>query len=46
MREYKARTLCAPDAPLPRAIVATIAVNKLPIDEITPVGGLDPYFYQ
>jgi hypothetical protein len=42
----KTRTFCVYDAPSPQAILSTAAANSLPVDEITPVQILDPYFYQ
>jgi hypothetical protein len=44
--EDKSRTFCVYDAPSPQAILSTAAVNGLPVDEITPIRVLDPYFYQ
>ena len=41
----KARTFCVYDAPTPEAIRATAARNGLPVDQITRVSVLDPYFY-
>ena len=41
----KTRTFCIYDAPTPEAIRRTAARNELPIDEITRVSVLDPYFY-
>ncbi len=41
----KTRTFCVYDAPSPEAILSTAATNNLPVDEITPVQVLDPYFY-
>jgi hypothetical protein len=41
----KARTFCVYDAPTPEAIRATASCNGLPVDEITRVSVLDPYFY-
>lgn len=43
--EDKARTFCIYDAPTPEAIRRTAARNELPIDQITRVSVLDPYFY-
>ena len=43
--EDKTRTFCIYDAPTPEAIRRTAARNELPIDEITRVSVLDPYFY-
>jgi hypothetical protein len=36
---------CVYDAPTPEAIRKTAASNRLPVDEITRVGVLDPYGY-
>jgi Protein of unknown function (DUF4242) len=41
----KTRTFCVYDAPSPEAIRKTAASNELPVDEITRVSVLDPYFY-
>jgi Protein of unknown function (DUF4242) len=43
--EDKARTFCVYDAPTPEAIRKTAARNEIPVDEITRVSVLDPYFY-
>jgi hypothetical protein len=43
--EDKTRTFCVYDAPSPEAIRKTAARNELPVDEITQVRVLDPYFY-
>jgi hypothetical protein len=43
--EDKTRTFCVYDAPTPEAIRKTAAGNELPVDEITQVRVLDPYFY-
>jgi hypothetical protein len=43
--EDKQRTFCIYDAPNPEAIRKTAARNELPVDEITQVSVLDPYFY-
>jgi len=40
------RTGCVYDAPSPEAIRATAAANSLPVDRITQVRVLDPYFYR
>jgi len=42
----RTRTFCIYDAPTPEAIRRTAAVNDLPVDEITRVSVLDPYFYE
>jgi hypothetical protein len=39
------RTFCVYDAPSADAIRATAAANDLPVDRITRVEVLDPYFY-
>jgi hypothetical protein len=41
----KRKTFCVYDAPSPEAIRAVAAANKLPVDRITEVRVLDPYFY-
>jgi hypothetical protein len=41
----KAKTFCVYDAPTPEAVRKTAARNDLPIDRITEVRVLDPYFY-
>lgn len=41
----KAHTFCVYDAPTPEAIRATAARSGLPVDQITRVSVLDPYFY-
>ena len=38
-------TFCVYDAPTPEAIRRTAARNNLPVDRITQVRVLDPYFY-
>jgi hypothetical protein len=43
--EDKTRTFCVYDAPSPEAIRKTAASNQLPVDQITQVTVLDPYFY-
>jgi len=43
--EDRTRTFCIYDAPSPEAIRRTAAVNRLPVDQITQVAVLDPYFY-
>lgn len=43
--EDKTRTFCIYDAPTPEAIRKTAACNELPVDQITRVSVLDPYFY-
>jgi hypothetical protein len=41
----KRTTFCIYDAPTPEAIRKTAAYNELPVDRITQVRVLDPYFY-
>jgi hypothetical protein len=41
----KRRTFCIYDAPSPEAIRKTATRNELPVDQITQVRVLDPYFY-
>ena len=43
--EDKTRTFCIYDAPSPKAIRKTALRNALPVDQITQVRVLDPYFY-
>ncbi len=43
--EDKGKTFCVYDAPTPEAIRKTAARNGLPVDRITQVSVLDPYFY-
>jgi hypothetical protein len=40
------KTFCVYDAPAPEAIRETAQNNNLPIDSITAVSVLDPYFYR
>jgi hypothetical protein len=42
----KKKTYCIYDAPSPEAIRVAAERNNLPVDSITPVNVLDPYFYQ
>lgn len=42
----RARTFCIYDAPNPEAIRRTAERNGLPVDSITQVSVLDPYFYR
>jgi hypothetical protein len=44
--EDKMKTYCIYDAPNPEAIRSTAEQNKLPVDRITKVSVLDPYFYR
>ena len=39
------KTFCIYDGPTPEAIRQTAARNGLPVDSITPVRVLDPYFH-
>ena len=39
-------SFCVYDAPTPEAIRKTAARNDLPVDQITQVQVLDPYFYR
>ena len=43
--EDRAKTFCIYDGPSPEAIRKTAARNHLPVDRITQVRVLDPYFY-
>ena len=44
--EDRMKTFCIYDAPDPEAIRKTADKNKLPVDRITQVSVLDPYFYR
>ena len=44
--EDRRKTFCIYDAPSPEAIRSAAKRNNLPVDSITPVSVLDPYFYQ
>ena len=44
--EDKSKTYCIYDAPSPEAIRRTARRNDLPVDKITQVQVLDPYFYR
>jgi hypothetical protein len=44
--EDKQKTFCIYDAPSPEAICRAAERNNLPIDRITKVSVLDPYFYR
>ena len=44
--EDKRKTFCVYDAPSPEAIRRTALRNELPVDQITQVSVLDPYFYR
>ena len=41
----KSTTFCIYDGPSPEAIRAAAELNQLPVDRITEVRVLDPYFY-
>jgi hypothetical protein len=41
----KRTSYCVYDAPTPDAVRATAAANDLPVDRVTQVQVLDPYFY-
>lgn len=41
----KATTFCVYDGPSPEAIRSVAEKNQLPVDRITEVRTLDPYFY-
>jgi len=43
--EDKRRSFCVYDAPTPEAIRKAATRNQLPVDRITQVRVLDPYFY-
>jgi hypothetical protein len=42
----KTKSFCIYDAPSPEAIRRTASRNKLPVERITEVRVLDPYFYK
>ena len=42
----KTKTFCIYDGPSPEAIRKTADRNSLPLDQITQVSVLDPYFYK
>jgi hypothetical protein len=42
----KSKTFCVYDAPSPDAVRSAAQRNGLPVDSITEVRVLDPYFYQ
>jgi hypothetical protein len=42
----KGKTFCIYDAPSPEAIREVARLNNLPVDSITEVSVLDPYFYR
>lgn len=41
----RARTFCVYDGPSPDAILSVAQANGLPVDRITEVSVLDPYFH-
>ncbi|MDX6228093.1 MAG: hypothetical protein QOI76_1483 [Frankiales bacterium] len=43
--EDKSKTFCVYDGPNPESIRRTAQRNELPVDRITQVTVLDPYFY-
>ena len=42
----KHKTFCIYDGPTPDAVHSAAQRNGLPVDRITPVSVLDPYFYR
>ena len=44
--EDKRKTFCVYEGPTPEAIRKTAARNDLPVERITQVRVLDPYFYE
>ena len=44
--EDKKKTFCVYDGPSPESIRRVAKVNGLPVDRITQVSVLDPYFYR
>jgi hypothetical protein len=42
----RSKTYCVYDAPTPEAIRKAARRNDLPVDQITQVSVLDPYFYR
>ncbi|HUK88594.1 MAG TPA: DUF4242 domain-containing protein [Terriglobales bacterium] len=44
--DNRRKSYCVYDAPSPEAIRRTAARNRLPVDLITQVRVLDPYFYR
>jgi hypothetical protein len=42
----KSKTFCVYDAPTPEAVRRTAERNALPVDRISEVSVLDPYFYR
>jgi len=45
VNEDKTKTFCVYDGPTPEAIRSVAERNGLPVDSITAVSVLDPYFY-
>jgi hypothetical protein len=45
LSDDKKKTFCVYDAPSPEAVRKTAARNDFPVDRITQVRVLDPYFY-
>ena len=43
--EDKSKTFCLYDGPSPEAVRRAAQLNQLPVDSITRVTVLDPYFY-
>ena len=46
MSEDKKKTFCIYDGPSPEAIRKTATKNSLPVETITEVSVLNPYFYR
>jgi len=46
VREDKQKTFCIYDGPDPEAIRKAAEVNGLPVERVTKVAVLDPYFYK
>ena len=44
--EDKTKTFCIYDGPSPEAIQRAAERNGLPVNRVTPVSVLDPYFYR
>jgi len=44
--EDKRKTFCVYDGPSPEAVRRAADANGLPVDRVTLVGVLDPYFYR
>jgi hypothetical protein len=44
--EDRTKTFCLYDAPSPEAVRKTAARNGLPVDRITQIRVLDPYYYE